>query len=92
MIFRLAAGVLEREDAALDRVEEDVAGLEVGVDGPGAEELDHAVDGIVLRVAVEEADLLEVAAGRVQLDARDVDDAQARAVVGLVGEAVDNLA
>jgi hypothetical protein len=87
----LAPLVLQREDAALNRVEEDVPRLEVRVDRPGAQELNHAVDRVVLGVAVKEADLLEVAAGRVGLDTRNVDDAKTRAVVGLVRQALDDL-
>lgn len=85
------AGVLQCEDATLDGVEDDVPGFEVRVDAPGAQELDHAVHVVVLRVAVEEARLRDVAARWVQLEAADVDDAETTAVVGLVGETVDDL-
>ena len=42
-------------------------------------------------MAVEEANLLELAAGGVDLDAGDVDDAETRGVVGLVSETIDDL-
>lgn len=39
-VLGLATGVLQSEDTTLDRVDENVAGLEVRVVAPGAEELD----------------------------------------------------
>lgn len=42
-------------------------------------------------MAVEEARLLELGAGGVDLDGGDIDDAEAGAVVGLVGETIDDL-
>lgn len=91
LVLGLATVVLEREDTTLDGVEKDVAGLEVWVDRPGAEELNHAVNIIILRVAVEEADLLEVIASGVLGDTGDIDDAKTGAIVGLVGKTVDDL-
>ena len=55
VVLGLLAGVLERENTTLNRVEEDVTRLEVRIDGPGAQELGHTVDGVVLGVAVEAA-------------------------------------
>lgn len=65
--------------------------LEVRVHRPGAEELNHAVHVVVLGVAVKESHLLKVAAGRVGLDARNIDDAETRAIVSLVRQALDDL-
>lgn len=90
-VLGLGASVLEGVDTTLNRVEEDIARLEVGVDGPGAEELDNTVLDIILRVAIEEADLLKSTSGRVAGNGRDIDDAETGAVVSLVGETVDNL-
>lgn len=42
-------------------------------------------------MAVEEARLLELGAGGVDLDGGDIDDAEAGAVVSLVGETIDDL-
>jgi hypothetical protein len=86
-----STGEAQRVDAALDGADEDVARGEVRVDGPGAVELGLAADLVVLRVDVEEAGLLEEGAGVVLLDRGDVDDAEAGAVVGLEGEAVDGV-
>lgn len=85
-------GALDDKGAALDGVDEDVAGLEEGVVAPGADELEGAAVGlvVVLGVDVEEAELLDEAAGGVLGEGADVDDAQAGAVVGLVGDAVDD--
>ena len=42
-------------------------------------------------MAIEEADLLEIATRRVELYARDIDNTESRAVVGLVTQPLDNL-
>jgi hypothetical protein len=48
-VLRLAACVLDREDSALDRVDQDVLRLEVRVVAPGAEELDGLCLNLQLR-------------------------------------------
>lgn len=63
----------------------------VGVHAPAADKFHLASLGIVLRVDVERADLLECRAGRVLKDRAHIDDAQATAVIGLVCETVDDV-
>ncbi|KAI9155668.1 aldehyde dehydrogenase [Paramyrothecium foliicola] len=89
----LLAGQLDGEGAALDGVDEDVAGLEVGVRAPGAEELDDtaALGGIVLGVDVDPGDLADTGTGGVGGNGAEVEDAQAGAIVGLVYEVVDDV-
>lgn len=86
----LAAGHLGQEGTALDGVDEDVAGLEHGVRGPGAEHLGDAAAGlgVVLGVDVEECHLADAVAGGVLGDRRDVVHAETRGVGRLVDETV----
>ena len=88
--FRLPPSVLQREDAPLNRVQQNVTRLEVRIHGPSPEKLDHIVV-VVLGVAVKEAHFLKVAARGVTLNTGNVNNAQPRGVVGLVGQALDNL-
>lgn len=83
---------LDEESTTLNGVDQDVAALEVGVVAPGADEVDGSSVrlGVVLGVDVEEADLGDLAAGGVLGQRRDVNDAEAGAVVALVGEAVND--
>jgi hypothetical protein len=46
---------------------------------------------VVFRVYIEEAGLFDAVAGGVLREAGDVDDAETRCVVGLVGETVKSL-
>lgn len=91
LILGLPPCVLERENSPFNRVQQNVSRFEVGVHRPSTQELEHAALLIILRMAIEEADLLEVATRRVELYARDIDNAEPRAVVGLVTQALDNL-
>jgi hypothetical protein len=43
LVPRLVAGVLDRVDSKLNGVEENIARLEVGVDGPGTKELSNTI-------------------------------------------------
>ena len=74
----------------LNGVDEDVARLEHGVRGPGPGHFGLAAAGqvVVVWVDVEVGDLADAVAGGVPRDGRDVVDAEAGAVVGLVGVAV----
>lgn len=85
------SSVLQREDAPLNRIKQNVTGLEVWVRTPRAQELDHTVRCVILGVTVEEACLVNVGACRVLWQAAHVDDAQTAAVIRLVGEAVNDI-
>ncbi|TKW55171.1 hypothetical protein CTA1_11976 [Colletotrichum tanaceti] len=85
---------LDNPHAALDGVDDDEAALEVGVVAPGARVVVGAAArlAVVLRVDVKVGDLPDARGRRVPADGRDVEHAQARAVVALVREpAVDEL-
>ena len=84
---------LDDEGAALDGVDEDIAGREAGIVAPGADEVDDAAVGqvVVLGVDVEEGDFLDAGAGGVRGDGAHVEHAQARAVVALVAEPVEDV-
>lgn len=84
-------GVLKRVDAALDRADDNVAALEIGVHGPRAVEGRLAANLVILGPDVEESRLLKQRTGVILVDGGDVDDAKPRAVVGLVGEALDDV-
>lgn len=83
---------LNNESTPLNSVDQDEAALEERVVAPGANEVKAAAVGlaVVLGVHVEEANLLDEAAGGVLRQRADVDDVQAGAVVALVREAVDD--
>ena len=81
----------QRVETTLNGADDNVARSEVRVDGPGTVELGLATDLIVIGVDVEESSLLEQGTGVIVVDGGNVDDAETRAVVGLVGEAVDDV-
>src|ERR1700744_1536832 len=76
--------------AALDGVDEDVTAREVRVAAPAARELGRATARlvVVVRVNVEEPNLLHALPRRVRRDRPHIDDPQAGAVVALVAEPV----
>lgn len=76
--------VPEREDATLNAADNNVAGLEIGIDGPCTVEGSFSSNIVVGGINIEETDFLETCAGIVLIDGGDVNHAQARAVVGLV--------
>lgn len=78
------SGVSERVHTTLNAVQEDISALEVWVGAPAAVEGDFSVHVIILGMAVEETDLLELRAIWLPLDGADVDDPETGAVVGLV--------
>lgn len=84
---------LDDEGAALNGVDEDVAAREAGVVAPGADKVDDAAVGqvVVFRVDVEEGDFVDAVARGVGRDGADVEDAQARPVVALVAQAVEDV-
>lgn len=91
-IFRYSLRVvLERENAALDRANNNMATLEVGIHRPRAVKRRLATNLIILGPHIKEGRLLKQRAGVILVNGRDVDDAQPRAVVGLVRQAVDDV-
>ena len=88
-----AAGQFDDKGAALDGVDEDVAGLEEGIAGPGAEELDDAatLKAIILGVNVNPGHLADGLACGVLGDGANIEDTETSTVIGLVDETVDNI-
>lgn len=89
----LLAGHFDDERTTLNGVDEDEAGLKLGVGRPGAEESNGstALVLVIFGVDVEEARLAHAGASGVVLDGGDVDDVEAVAVVGLIKVAVDDV-
>lgn len=87
----LGSGVLEGVDTTLNAVQQDVSALEIWVHAPAAEECDLTALLVILGVAVEETGLLEQLAAGLAVHGADIDNAETAAVVGLVGEAVEDV-
>ena len=83
---------LDDEGTTLNSVDENESTGEEGVVAPGTDKLHASAVGlvVVLGVDVEEANLLDGAASGVLGQAADVEQAEAGAVVALVGEAIDD--
>jgi hypothetical protein len=90
-VLGTAASVLERVDTPLDAVEQNVSTGEVRIDAPATDKLDLAANLIILGVDIEKADFLEACTGGVLGDRADIDDAKTAAIVGLVGETIDDV-
>lgn len=88
----LLVGVdLEREETTLNGADDLVTTLEPRVDGPGTVELSSTTLVIILGVDVEEGKLLKLGASGVSSDGANINDTETRAVVGLVGDAVNDV-
>lgn len=85
------ASVLQGEHTALNTVDKNVSALEPGVNGPGTVEGRLATGGVILGVNIKKAQLLELGTSGVGGDGGNVDNAQTRAVIGLVGDAVHDI-
>lgn len=86
-------GHLNDERTTIKRVNEDEAGLEIRVRGPGAVEINKTAAGkvVVLGVDVEVGNFADRVAGGVGGDRGDIIDADTSGIVGLVGEAVNDV-
>lgn len=83
--------MLEREDAALDRVDDNVATLEERVHRPRPVECRLPTNLVILGPDIKEAYLLKQRTAVVLVNRGDVHDTEPRAVVGLVREALDDI-
>lgn len=83
---------LHNEGATLNRVDQNVATLEVRVVRPGADEVNGSSKGlvVVLGVDVEESNLGNAASGGVIGERGDVENAETGTVVALEGKAIDD--
>lgn len=83
---------LHNEGTALNRVDQNVATLEVRVVRPGADEVNRSSKGlvVVLGVDVEESNLGNAASGGVIGQRRNVENAETGTVVALESKAVDD--
>lgn len=87
----LRPSVLQRENTPFNAVQENVAALEVRINAPASNKLNLATFGVIIRVAVKKANLLELGTSGILSDRSDIHDAQATAVVGHVREAVEHV-
>lgn len=83
-----STSVLEREHTPLNRIEQNITRREIWIIAPRAQKLNNTTLLIILRMAIKEPLLLDIAARRILRQTRDVDDAQTAAVVRLVCESV----
>src|SRR3569833_1603056 len=85
-----APGILERVHATLDTIQDNVSRFEKGIHTPAAFKLGFSANGFVSWAAIDDPQLLHAAAGRIDAQRSDVDHSQPRAVVGLVGSAIND--
>lgn len=83
-----STSVLEREHTPLNRVEQNITRREIWIIAPRAQKLNNTALLIILRMAIKEPLLLDIAACRILRQARDVDNAETATVVRLVCESV----
>ena len=83
--------IAQRKNTTLDAVQQDISALEVRVHTPGADKLDHTANRIVLGMTIEETNFLEPGTVRMTCSRADVHDAKTAAIVGLVGESVNDV-
>jgi len=90
---RSLCGELDDERSALDRVDVDVARLEVGIVGPGTKESDASSTWqlVVLWVDIKESNFLDVFAGRILWDRANIPDSETCTVVGLIRKSIDDI-
>lgn len=82
---------LKREETTLNGADNLVTALEPRVHGPGTVELSSTALVIILGVDIEEGKLLKLGASRVGGDGANINNTEARAVVSLVGNAVNDI-
>lgn len=83
--------VLQRVNAPLDTVQQDVTALKVWVHAPAADKLHLTLGVIILGVAVKEANLLEARAGGVLADGAHIHNAETTRVIGLIRQPVNHV-
>lgn len=86
-----SSALAHRVQATLNGADDNVSRGEVRVDGPGTEELGLATDRVIIGVDIKESCLFKQSTSVILSDGGNVDDAEAGAIVGLVGEAVDDV-